>query len=235
MKNLWGMINIDWTNVHDDVNIIVGINGSGKSTMLKAMYALLNNPNGNMSDFPFDYISIKIDEMEIRSDKENNIEQAFLIETLNRDENSYDYIVNKLKLYQTLEEKDILKKELEYFATIINNLFTKTRKTLDTNNTEAIQFMDSKQKVVKFDKLSMGEKQMLVFLYKVFLTRKKPYIFFLDEPELSLYVSWQSHLIDIIRKINPNCQLFIVTHSPNIFSNGWGSNVVHIEDYITEV
>ncbi|MDR2084836.1 MAG: AAA family ATPase [Bacteroidales bacterium] len=235
IKNLWGRININWTDVFEDVNVIVGINGSGKSTTLKAMYTLLSNPNCDMSSFPFDYISIKIGDEEIRSDKNNNLKQPFLIETLNRDENSYDYIVNKLKLYKELEDIEHQNKRFEYFASIINQLFIKTKKTLDLTSDSTIQFRDSKQNIIKFEKLSLGEKQMLVFLYKVFLTREKPYILFLDEPELSLYVGWQSYLIDIIKKLNPNCQLFIVTHSPNIFSNGWGSRVVHIEDYFTEV
>ena len=235
IKNLWGRIDVNWTNVFEDVNIIVGINGIGKSTMLRAISKMVKDPNCDMSAFNFDYISIEIDDKEIRSDRFNEDHPMPLVEVLNRDEHSYDGILTSLKLYKELNNGERHSKRFRNFSSIINELFTGTKKTLDDSEDTIIQFKDSKQGVVNFDRLSVGEKQMLVFLYKVYLTDEQPYILFLDEPELSLYIGWQSHLIDIIRKINPNSQLFIATHSPNIFSRGWGSRVVHIEDYITEI
>ena len=53
---------------------------------------------------------------------------------------------------------------------------------------------------------------------------------FLDEPEVSLHISWQRQIIDVIQKLNPQTQLFITSHSPSIFSSGWGDKVVYFED-----
>lgn len=52
----------------------------------------------------------------------------------------------------------------------------------------------------------------------------------MDEPELSLHISWQDKLLSTIRDLNPNCQLIIATHSPSIFANGWENNLKFMED-----
>lgn len=52
----------------------------------------------------------------------------------------------------------------------------------------------------------------------------------MDEPEISLHIVWQDQLISTIRTLNPNCQLIITTHSPNIFANGWEDKIVFMED-----
>ena len=54
----------------------------------------------------------------------------------------------------------------------------------------------------------------------------------MDEPEISLHISWQSKLIDTIRNLNPNCQLILTTHSPSIFAKGWQDRIIYMEDLI---
>jgi predicted ATPase len=56
------------------------------------------------------------------------------------------------------------------------------------------------------------------------------YLLLMDEPEISLDIDWQFELINIIRELNPNCQIIISTHSPSIFGDGWGDKVVYMED-----
>ncbi|KAA6344929.1 hypothetical protein EZS27_007482 [termite gut metagenome] len=41
IKNLWGEYNLQWDSLNPDVNILVGINGSGKSTVLRILLAVL--------------------------------------------------------------------------------------------------------------------------------------------------------------------------------------------------
>lgn len=38
VTGLWKRFDIRWTEVHQDVNIIVGINGCGKTTLLNLIY-----------------------------------------------------------------------------------------------------------------------------------------------------------------------------------------------------
>ena len=83
---------------------------------------------------------------------------------------------------------------------------------------------------IQLEQLSSGEKQVLLILTTVFLQEEKPNILLMDEPEISLHISWQDKLIEMIRKLNPNCQLILTTHSPNIFADGWEDKIVFIED-----
>jgi ABC-type molybdenum transport system ATPase subunit/photorepair protein PhrA len=69
--------------------------------------------------------------------------------------------------------------------------------------------------------LSSGEKQLILILLRVVNTSDKPTILSLDEPEISLHLTWQESLIKTIKGINEQCQLIIVTHSPALVMNGW--------------
>lgn len=84
-------------------------------------------------------------------------------------------------------------------------------------------------KIIPNDRLSSGEKQLLVLLTETLLQKNKPYIFIADEPELSLHIAWQAKIISSIRRLNDNSQLIIATHSPEI-AGGWHENIISMED-----
>lgn len=65
-------------------------------------------------------------------------------------------------------------------------------------------------------KLSSGEKQLLILFIEALLQKQHPYIFLADEPELSLHIAWQRNIISAIRSLNPNAQIVVATHSPEI-------------------
>jgi ABC-type lipoprotein export system ATPase subunit len=65
-------------------------------------------------------------------------------------------------------------------------------------------------------KLSSGEKQLLILFVEALLQRQRPYIFLADEPELSLHIAWQRKILSAIRALNPNAQIVVATHSPEI-------------------
>ena len=64
--------------------------------------------------------------------------------------------------------------------------------------------------------LSSGEKQLLIFFANLIfnVNQKNTGIFVVDEPELSLHLSWQKIFVDKTMSINPNMQLVFATHSP---------------------
>ena len=78
--------------------------------------------------------------------------------------------------------------------------------------------------------LSSGEKQILAILLTVLVEDNLPYVFLMDEPEVSLHVEWQKRLIDLIMELNPNVQVILTTHSPAVIMNGWIDNVTEVTD-----
>ena len=78
----------------------------------------------------------------------------------------------------------------------------------------------SKQKI-SIHYLSSGEKQLLIFFANLIFNVKsdKSGIFVVDEPELSLHLSWQRKFVDKALDINNNLQLIFATHAPEIIGN----------------
>jgi len=66
--------------------------------------------------------------------------------------------------------------------------------------------------------LSSGEIQLVVILTHAAFSpeAEKANVFIIDEPELSLHLRWQQLFVDAVRRLNPNLQLILATHSPAI-------------------
>lgn len=164
----------------------------------------------------------------------------------------FDY---RMKMLNFPEKAEIIRKRIDNFFQLVNSLFEETGKEIRidpqnntlvfsikgtgralitsdgqrvvTANGDVIRAEDEK---IQLDQLSSGEKQILLILTTVFLQEEKPAVLLMDEPEISLHITWQDRLIELIRKLNPNCQLILTTHSPNIFANGWEDKIVFIQD-----
>ena len=67
-------------------------------------------------------------------------------------------------------------------------------------------------------KLSSGEKQLIILMVEALLQKKEKHIFLADEPELSLHIAWQRNIIPAVKKVNPNSQVIVATHSPEVAS-----------------
>lgn len=104
-------------------------------------------------------------------------------------------------------------------------------KTLDINERNEFFANASPNKTFTLQQLSSGEKQLFIILGEALLQQKAPWIYIADEPELSLHVTWQSQLIDSLRSVNPNAQLIVATHSPDIVAN-YDSKTIDMETII---
>ena len=70
-----------------------------------------------------------------------------------------------------------------------------------------------------YSDLSSGERNILSILEKIYFGTSDDVFLLIDEPEISLHISWQMKLIELISKINANkkkTQILIATHSPFI-------------------
>lgn len=64
--------------------------------------------------------------------------------------------------------------------------------------------------------LSSGEKQVLRLLVEAL--RAGDNTLLIDEPELSMHVDWQQDLIASMRRLNPDAQVIVATHSPEVMA-----------------
>ena len=129
----------------------------------------------------------------------------------------------------TKSELDKINERKNLFIRLINECFAETGKVLSNDSTKLVFLKDKAIGIYPKD-LSSGEKQLLIILLTVLLERGEEYILMLDEPEISMHISWQYKLIDMILQLNPNVQIILTTHSPMIFSDGWGDKAIHMED-----
>jgi len=82
--------------------------------------------------------------------------------------------------------------------------------------------------------LSSGEKQMLIILLTVLVENREPYVLLMDEPEISLHIEWQQRLLELITDLNPSAQVILTTHSPAVIMSGWADCVTDVEDIIVD-
>lgn len=132
----------------------------------------------------------------------------------------------------TKSELDKINERKNLFVSLVNECFTETGKVLSNDSTKLIFLKDNAISIYPKE-LSSGEKQLLIILLTVLLERGEESILMLDEPEISMHISWQYKLIDMILQLNPNVQIILTTHSPMIFSDGWGDKAIHMEDITT--
>lgn len=88
---------------------------------------------------------------------------------------------------------------------------------------------EARGRPIEWGALSSGEQQIVSLFSRLMLTGHDRYLLLVDEPELSLSVTWQPMLLPDIRS-SARCEgVFAVTHSPFIYDNELGrhASVVH--------
>ncbi|MCW8275955.1 ATP-binding protein [Pseudomonas sp. PCH199] len=80
----------------------------------------------------------------------------------------------------------------------------------------ALGRMSTRSEVTPFSELSSGEQQMLALLVKVAVSATPNALILIDEPEISLHVSWQRLLPVMLSRMCEHfeCDMVIATHSP---------------------
>ncbi len=112
---------------------------------------------------------------------------------------------------------DRLLKRVELFKDIINNRFL--YKSFSVDKKEGFIFKVKKTgAVVPPRTLSSGEQHELVLAYELLFKVKEGSLILIDEPELSLHVTWQHKFLEDITRISELADLdfLVATHSPSI-------------------
>lgn len=248
---LWkGGRHVRW-ELQPDVNILSGINGVGKSTIINhsaKTLSLIDKGEFSTSDAPhgvkielvpedatyikfdvirsFDRPLLHSDLLEKLSDSRVKTELDWQIYRLQKEYLDYQVnIGNKIiELLTSGNPEDQLK------AAEVSAPKKQFQDMVDELFAETHKTIDRKSNEIQFVQgnehltpyqLSSGEKQMLVILLTVLVENKENYTLLMDEPEISLHIEWQQKLLQLIRDLNPNVQIILSTHSPALIMNGW--------------
>ena len=121
----------------------------------------------------------------------------------------YEDFINKLDLYT-----DIINHRLSF-------------KTMKISKEFGISLIDENNKYLKLTQLSSGEKQEIVLFYDLIFGTKKDVLLLIDEPEISLHITWQKKFMDDLLRIidYKGFNVIVATHSPQIINNHWDRQV----------
>jgi ABC-type cobalamin/Fe3+-siderophores transport system ATPase subunit len=140
----------------------------------------------------------------------------------------YD-LVDERKAYmglaRSLEEyvkrNYLLAESMIVYMDIINGLLTDKHIYIKDNSHIGVE-MDSGTSL-SLSYLSSGERQIMIIFYRLLFHAAPGAIVLLDEPEVSLHISWQQKLggifLDVCRL--RDLQIIIATHSPQIIHDRW--------------
>ncbi len=259
IEALWGRKHIVW-DLRRDVNILSGVNGIGKSTIL--------NRTAEQLDYLAGGVDVNVKELE-------GVKMTFYPEeatTIHFDViRSFDRPLFHSNLAEKMADKNVKteldwqlyqlqRRYLDYQVNIGNRIIELLSSGDEEGTLKAAEvsypkrrfqdladelFAETGKKIVRskneivFEqdgelllpyRLSSGEKQMLVILLTVLVQDKKPCVLLMDEPEVSLHIEWQQRIINIIREMNPQAQIILTTHSPAVIMGGWMDAVTEVTD-----
>jgi len=122
--------------------------------------------------------------------------------------------INDLSSDLETSKKKILER-LEDYIKLLNDFHDTKDFTLQDSKVGGLAILKDGKNIL-LTQLSSGEKQLIILLTETLLQKGKQTLFIADEPELSLHIEWQRQVISSIRKLNPNSQVIVATHSPEI-------------------
>ncbi|MCL1811740.1 MAG: ATP-binding protein [Methanomassiliicoccaceae archaeon] len=124
-----------------------------------------------------------------------------------------------VKRYYELSESTIV------YLDIVNDLLVNKNIYINENNILSVR-MDNGA-ALPLDKLSSGEKQILIMFYLFLFEAEAGSLVIIDEPEISLHVGWQQRLgktfSDIARL--RDMHIVVATHSPQVIHDNWDLSV----------
>jgi len=120
------------------------------------------------------------------------------------------------------------KHNLIYFQTIVEEFLDKEMNV----GFNIFCFSDKKNpnSSINAEQLSSGERHLIVMFYDLIFRIPDGSLVLIDEPELSLHISWQKKYVSTLKRIlelenKKNIEIIIATHSPQIINGRWDLTV----------
>lgn len=223
--SIWNNRKVQFS-AHQDVNIIMGINGSGKTTFLSNLYNSLTENKKDTEDVVY---LPSIDNISMRDKRKTATALSQDLEYYIYDMKTGPSLMSlRMSMIDSPEKKQVeLRARIADFQNAVNSLFALTHKRIEIEGSKFSVVTDNG--TLPVGALSSGEMQILLILLRVFLLNGRGTVVLIDEPENSLDIDWQFDLVNLLVRLNPNAQFFITTHSPALFGDGWGDKVWYME------
>lgn len=169
------------------------------------------------------------------------------ISTINMSANSINNVIesdgNKTTFLDIEIEREIERLNKDYrnknelqekFIKSLNRFFEEANKKLEFID-DQIEVILINGKRIDYRNLSSGERQLIFIFLKIINGGVDNSLILMDEPEISLHLSWQEKLLTEITNANSSSQMIIVTHSPALVMDGWLDNFIDIKNITEEM
>jgi predicted ATPase len=117
-------------------------------------------------------------------------------------------------IYSVEQEIDAATEPQRQLERVIGRLYGGNKKI--TFSEQGIVVEDEAGEPIGLASLSSGEKHLIRMFVESL--NAGPNAILIDEPEISLHIDWQRELIAALRSLNPQAQLIVATHSPEIMA-----------------
>jgi ABC-type lipoprotein export system ATPase subunit len=134
--------------------------------------------------------------------------------------------IKKLDIFTSLEKK------IEIFLNSVNSLFIPNHKEMEIDLEKGFVFKlkscQGEDRIIDPNYLSSGEQHEVILNYELVFKTNSDSVILIDEPEISLHISWQRKFVNNLLKIakENNLNIIIATHSPDIVDKH--RNLVHV-------
>ena len=153
-------------------------------------------------------------------------QEKFMDDTMNHGSIDERYILSVLSHYCSnteakLEVFDDIYSRIDLLTDIINKRYK--FKKLKVNKSGFVITDIETNNTIPLEALSSGEQHELYLFADLIFADSVADLIFIDEPEISLHVEWQTSFVDDLLRIESlkESQIFIATHSPSVINNHW--------------
>jgi Predicted ATPase len=210
-----------------DIIVIAGVNGTGKTTLLKevikgpwdgfqnaqARIVITNQENQ-------DGLAFSVNQFSMFSDDSHMIYlPASVVKTDNLAASIIKYVDKQI--YEENKTSAEAYVEVQRMIDLIFKDFDLNTRFFGMNRDKDLIFTNLQNERFGINGLSAGEKQILGKVFPLFINEMRDKVILMDEPEESLHPSWQINLVPVLRRCakENNCQFILATHSPQIISS----------------
>jgi energy-coupling factor transporter ATP-binding protein EcfA2 len=135
------------------------------------------------------------------------------------------------KIIDIYEKQSIEEKDVNIFVELCNQYCINKKFVYAREERQIKIYLIEQEKEIFLPQLSSGEKQIVSLFSHLYLSETKSFFVIIDEPELSLSVSWQERFLnDILNAYNAG--LIAVTHSPFTFSSNLRRNTRAVNEFL---